>query len=420
MRLLYCFLIYCLVPFVLLRLLWRSRKNKAYRHRWKERFGWIKFPKHCRHGIWVHTVSVGEVIAAAPLINAIHKQYPNKQLIVTTMTPTGSERVKALCPDSVFHVYTPYDLPGAVKRFLKKTKPQLLILMETELWPNILHAANKRGIPCLLANARLSEKSRRGYARFQPLVRNMLSCINVIAVQARPDAKRFLALGAPEQQMQITGSVKFDMHIPDSLYEKAKQLREQLGVNRPVFIAASTHEGEEEQVLSAFRQIKQQQPECLLVLVPRHQERFNKIAQLCESAGYQVVRRSENKPCESTTDIYLGDTMGELRLMLAASDIAFIGGSLIERGGHNMLEAAAFSIPVISGPHVFNFLEITRLLNEAKALVMVENDKMLAQAVCALIKETDKREAYGRNGKSVVEANRGALDKHLQIIANLL
>ncbi len=420
MRLLYCLFVYCAAPFAVLRLLWRSRKAPAYRQRIGERFACFDLPKEYQGGIWIHTVSVGEVIAAAPLIIALTKRYPDKKFIVTTLTPTGSERVKALLPKTIYHIYAPYDLPCAVKRFLNQLQPKLLILMETELWPNILHYCQARQIPCLLANARLSERSFRGYNRFQPLAKHMMQALSIIAAQAEPDAERFIKLGANRNNVRITGNVKFDMEIPASLIEAAEVLRQQLGAHRAIFIAASTHEGEDEQILEAFKQIKQAIPQALLMLVPRHLERFNKVAILCEKAGLRVTRRSKDTPCTNETDVFLGDTMGELRLFFGAADVAFIGGSLVPHGGHNMLESAAFNLPVLSGPHVFNFLKVSRLMNEAQALITVHNAKELAERVVTLLQKPELRQQLGQQGKEVVDANRGALEKHLQLVDKLL
>lgn len=420
LRLLYSFLLYLLVPFILLRLLWRARKAPPYKKRWAERFGFFKMDKKYQGGIWVHVVSVGEVLAAAPLVQALHRDYPHLPLIVTTMTPTGSERVLANLPKNVFHVYAPYDLPGAVKRFLKKTKPRLAIFMETELWPNILHYCRQTKVPTLLANARLSAKSAHGYQHFQPITHQMLQCLSIIAAQAQADANRFAELGANETQIKITGNMKFDMQVPASLQESADMLRHQLGSSRAILIAASTHEGEDEIILDAFKIIRQTISNCLLIIVPRHPERFEKVAQLCKKQGFEIVRRSEGIVCTPETDIFFGDTMGELRLFLGASDVAFIGGSLIQRGGHNMLEAAAFSIPVLSGPHIFNFAETGRLLNEANALITVNNAEEFAQQVVRLFQDSALRQEIGERGHQVVLANRGALQAHLDLVKQLL
>lgn len=420
MRIIYSILIYLAAPFFLLRLLWRSRKNIGYKKRWGERFGFFRMQPNYTHGIWIHVVSVGEVLAAIPLVKAIQKEFPDLPLTVTTMTPTGSDRVLANFPTSVFHVYAPYDLPGAVNRFLNKVKPRLAIFMETELWPNILHSCKKRNIPSLLANARLSARSAFGYQHFQPLVKNMLNCLTVIAAQAKPDAERFIQLGTQESQVTVTGNMKFDLQISGSLLESAEVLKQQIGHQRPVWIAASTHEGEDEQILEAFQMIRKDLPQSLLILVPRHPERFERVAQLCKKYSFHITRRSTGETCQADTDVFLGDTMGELRLMFATAEIAFIGGSLIPRGGHNMLEAAAFGIPVITGPHTFNFAETVRLLNEANALITITNARELAAQIVRLFNDPALKQELGNRGKEVVNANRGALEQHINLIKKII
>lgn len=419
-RYIYSTLLYILLPFVLIRLLWRSRNAPGYRHRWAERFGFSKIPTQYQQGIWIHVVSVGEAIAAAPLIQSLSEQY-SLPLIITTTTPTGSERVQALLPQNAYHVYCPYDLPGSVKRFLDKARPQMAIFMETEIWPNIIEYCYQRNVPTIIANARLSERSKVGYQRVAKIIQPTLSKITLLAVQYHQDAQRFKELGVKPEQIKITGNMKFDMPISASLLESAESLRQQWGANRPIFVAASTHEGEEEIILQAFQTILQNHPSTLLVLVPRHPERFDRVYQLCEQSGYKTARRS--KPLEDQQEdysIFLGDTMGEVRLFCAASDIAFVGGSLIQRGGHNLLEPAAFKLPVITGPHTFNFAEPTTLLTQAQALSVVNNSQQLASIVDQLINDSQYRTQLGERSLKVVEHNRGALQTHLDIIQTLL
>lgn len=420
-RYLYSSLLYLLLPFVLIRLLWRSRHIKGYRHRWAERFGWGKIPSRYQNGIWIHVVSVGEALAAAPLIQALSEQQ-SLPLIITTTTPTGSERVEALLPNNAFHCYCPYDLPGSVNRFLNKAQPKLAIFMETEIWPNVIEHCYRRHIPTLLANARLSDKSKQGYQKVAKIIRPTLHKVTTLAIQYHKDAQRFKELGVTDDQILITGNMKFDMPISQSLLESAESLRQQWGNNRPIFVAASTHEGEEDIILQAFQAIKKQHNNCLLVLVPRHPDRFDRVYQLCQKWGYSTVRRSETQNTDSfeNYDIYLGDTMGELRLFCAASDIAFVGGSLIQRGGHNLLEPAAFKLPVITGPHTFNFEEATTLLQQAQALTVVSNAQQLAEAVNQLLSDPQYRTQLGESSLNVVEHNRGALKTHLDTINQLL
>ncbi|MFN7095946.1 MAG: lipid IV(A) 3-deoxy-D-manno-octulosonic acid transferase [Gammaproteobacteria bacterium] len=418
-RIIYSLFFYLMLPFIIIRLLYKSRQSHGYRQRWRERFGWFQAPEKTG-GIWIHAVSVGETIAAVPMIKALQQAYPYKQIIITSMTPTGSERVRALFHDSVFHVYVPYDFPGAVKRFLRKVKPSLLILMETELWPNCLHYCAKQKVPVILANARLSEQSYLGYRRIKRVAAKMLSEISLIGAQAEPDAQRFIKLGAAPDKVIVTGSMKFDIRIADSVQQHASELREALHPERPIWIAASTHENEEEHVLKAFQKIRQRVPDSLLILVPRHPERFPKVAELCRKQGYKVVCRSQHQFPNSHTDIYLGDTMGELLILYGASDIAFVGGSLVPIGGHNMLEPAALAIPSITGPNYFNFATIVSLLEEANGLRKIQNTDELADVVIDWFNDPSKRQQAGKNAKQVVEAHRGSMAAHLNMVEDIL
>lgn len=419
MRFVYNALLYLLLPFAFLRLLLRSRANPAYRRRWGERLA--LFPPLPRAGaIWVHAVSVGETVAAAPLIEALLARYPKRPLLVTTTTPTGSERVRALFGERVCHVYLPYDLPGAVRRFLDRAQPALGLVMETELWPNLYREAARRGVSMLLLNARLSPRSARGYGRIGGLVRSTLRCLDAVAAQSPADAERFLALGAAPTQVSVTGNLKFDLTLPPDLPAQGRALRAELGAERPVWIAASTHEGEDEQVLAAHRQVRAQRPEALLILVPRHPERFDRVAALCREQGLTVARRSRDERCAPDTTVYLGDTMGELLRLYAAADLAFVGGSLVPTGGHNLLEPAALGLPVLTGPQVFNFRQITDLLLEAEGARVVADAKALAAAVSELLDDTDIRRRMGERAQAVVAANRGALDRCLALVAERL
>lgn len=418
-RYLYSLLFYLAVPFLLVRLLLKSLQNPFYRRRLLERFGYFKVPSEMQGAIWIHAVSVGETIATIPLIKHL-QAVCNKPIVLTTTTPTGSERVQAIFETSVFHVYLPYDLPFAVKRFLRLIKPAVGILMETELWPNYLYYCHAQHIPVFLANARLSEKSMRGYRLFPTLTRTMLSQINCIAAQSKQDALRFIALGADSNNVKITGSMKFDIHVPASIQEKGTVFRRLWGEERPVWIAASTHEGEEELILNALKQIKLQLPHILLVLVPRHPERFDKVAQLCQKRGFRVIKRSENKACTLETDIFLGDSMGELLAQYAGSDLAFVGGSLVPVGGHNLLEPAALGKAAMTGPHVFNFLEITQLLANAGAVVIVSAVMDVVNEVISFLTDPQKLAAAGAEGKQVVLQNKGAVKAHGQLLEQLL
>lgn len=406
---LYTALVVAAAPLVLLNLVRRGLRNRAYWRRWGERFGRGALSEDCP--VWIHAVSVGEVQAAVPLVRRILERYPGLRVLVTTTTPTGSERVRAAFGVEVEHVYAAYDLPGAVGRFLDRVRPRLAVFMETELWPNTLRICAERSIPVVLANARLSERSARGYARFPGVVGPMLGRIGAIAAQARPDADRFLALGVPGERVQVTGSLKFDVPLPASLREQAEALRRQWGVDRSVWVAASTHEGEEKRVLEAFDRLLQHCPGSLLVLVPRHPERFARVLALARRKGFRVVQRTRAGEDATQAQVFLGDTMGELPLFFAAADVAFVGGSLVPTGGHNLLEPAVLGVPVLFGPHVFNFAEVSSMLMERGAGRQVRGARELAALVCELFQDPDRRHAMGESGREVVVENRGALER---------
>ena len=419
LRKLYTLLLYLLTPFVIARLAWRGIRTPDYWRRWPERFGSIK-PALGERVIWIHAVSVGEVLATEPVVQALLEQYPEHSILVTTVTPTGSARVTALFGNAVAHVYAPYDLPGAVSKFLDRVQPQLAIVMETELWPNLFHACQQRSVPLLLVNARLSEKSVAGYQRVRSLASQTLSAVTEIAAQSELDAGRFRSLGADERRIKVTGNMKFEQRIPPSLLERAEVLRRDWGVGRAVWVAGSTHEGEDEQLLDVFRQLRQQFMDCLLVLVPRHPERFETVTELCRQRGYNTVLRSEGVSCTPDTEVFIGDSMGELPLFYAASDVAFVGGSLVRHGGHNLLEPAALGVPVVTGPHVFNFVEICELLLQAGACEKVEDTAGLLRTVSLWLEDANERHRVGQRGREVVEKNRGALQSVLAMIGRHL
>lgn len=418
LRRLYNVLLYLLLPLALLRLYWRGGNEAGHRQRWAERLGYI--PTLPQAGcLWVHAVSVGETRAALPLIRALQARYPEIPLLVTTTTLTGSRQVLEALGSQVHHVYAPYDLPGAVRRFLQRARPRLMILMETELWPNLLRGCALRKVPVLLANARLSERSARGYRRVRPLTAAMLHDVTLIAAQAEADAIRFRGLGAPN--VRTVGNLKYDLTIPDGLIEQGKALRREiLGETRPVWIAASTHAGEEEQILQAFSLLRGHWPDLLLLLVPRHPERFAKVAGLCQQQGLEFVRRSEQRACSAETAVFLGDSMGELLLFYAAADLAFVGGSLVPVGGHNVLEPALLGLPVLFGPHMFNFSEPAKKLLTVGSAWQVVNAKALAEITNELLVAPKKRKIVGQYGNAVVEQSRGTLKVCLELIAILL
>jgi len=416
---LYSFVLYLLTPFALARLAWRGLRAPGYWQRWGERFGFIP---SCigEQPIWVHAVSVGEVQAAVPLLRALLKQYPNVPLLVTTTTPTGSEQLLGLFESRLAHVYMPYDLPGAVARFINRARPRLALIMETEIWPNLYQTCARRNIPVLLVNARLSARSAAGYGRVHALTAMTLRCLHGIAAQSRADADRLIELGAPAERVQVTGSIKFDMKIPASLTEQAAVLRRDWGMQRQVWVAASTHEGEDEFILDAHRHVRERYPQSLLVLVPRHPERFARVANLCREQGWNTVLRSEQRATPADAAVFVGDSMGELLLFLGACDLAFIGGSLVAHGGHNPLEASAQRIPVLFGPHMFNFEQIAQLLLDAGAAREVGDSGMLADSVMHWFADADARIMAGERGAAVFEANKGARDAVLGMVAEAL
>jgi len=421
-RTLYTALFYLGLPLVAIRLWLRSRKAPAYAKRIGERFSY-GMPPLQPGGIWVHAVSVGESIAAAPMIRALLQRYPQLPITVTCMTPTGSERIQALFANEprIQHCYLPYDLPCAAARFLDHAKPKLAVIMETELWPNHIHQCAKREIPVALANGRLSERSARGYGRFSKLTAPMLAEMSFFAVQTEAEAQRFRDLGARPQTVEVTGSIKFDLTIDPQLLQRAHELRGQWqALERPVWIAASTHEGEDEVVLDAHRRLLANYPNALLILVPRHPERFNSVFELCQREGFATVRRSTGANVEADTSVLLGDTMGELLFLYALADSAFVGGSLVPNGGHNLLEPAALAKPVISGPHLFNFLDIAAQLREAGALAEVDDAEGLAVEVQRLFELPRDAQRMAEAGLAVMRRNQGALQRLLDGLGRLI
>lgn len=416
---LYQVLLYLIQPLIWLRLLLRSRKAPAYRKWWGERYGFCK-GKVEPQGILLHSVSVGETLAAVPLVRALRHHYPDLPITVTTMTPTGSERVRSAFGDDVYHVYLPYDLPGSVNRFLKTVDPKLVIIMETELWPNLISKLHQRKIPLIIANARLSERSAAGYQKLGSFVKTMLQKITLIAAQNQEDGERFIELGLKRSHLHVTGSLKFDISVTPELAARAVALRRQWAAHRPVWIATSTHEGEESIILETHKKLLTQFPQLLLILVPRHPERFPKAEQLTREAGLKYTLRSTDAVPDAQTQVVIGDTMGELMLLYGIADLAFVGGSLVERGGHNPLEAAAHAIPVIMGPHTFNFKNICTKLDQAEGLITVTDSESMATAIASLLNDEDYRRYYGRHAVEVLHENQGALLRLLTLLSPYL
>lgn len=414
MRVFYSSLFYLLIPFILIRLFWRGIKAPAYRLRWGERFAFYK-DNHAPADIWFHAVSVGEAEALFPLIRQIQAQHPQLSLLITTTTPTGSARVKAVMKDGVDHVYLPYDLPGAVRRFIQCFKPKAAVMVETEIWPNLFGYCGENAIPLYIINARLSEKSARGYQKIPSLVHPTLAQVKLIATQTEDDAKRFVAIGAAEDKVLTTGNIKFDLDIPAQTLAQGAQLKSKLFDGRFVWIIASTHKGEEALFLDIYEAIKQKIPELLLVIVPRHPERFEEVKKLCEQSGLAVVMRSSGEECRQA-DVYLADTMGELKMLYAASDVAFVGGSMVPVGGHNILEAALVGVPVMFGPYMANFKEIAQGVLKQDAALQCQNREEIIAAICTLYAEPALRSALIEKGKAFVRLNQGAIARICKIL----
>jgi len=419
MRRLYTLLLYLIMPLVLLHLLWRGLGDRAYLKRWPERFGFFDPPEHTG-GIVVHAASVGEVNVAGALVKSLARRYPGRPVYLTTFTPTGSTRVRDLFRDEVFHVYAPLDLPGAVKRFYERVQPGLLIIMETEIWPNLYFGASSRNIPILIANARISEHSFGAYRRLRKLTATALNQVSRIAAKSQLDADRLVEIGADLQRIEVTGNLKFDVTLPPSLLEQGKTIRMAWGANRLVLLAGSTHEGDEQPVLKAFSRLLKRFPQALLVLVPRHPERFTRVAQAARAAGLKVSLRSEGISCPPSTQCFVIDAMGELLQFYAACDVAFVGGSLDRIGGHNVLEPAALARPVVVGPHTFNFEDITEQLIAADAAIRVNNSAELEEATARLFTRPELRDQMGQAGLRLVRSGQGALVRTLELVDELI
>jgi 3-deoxy-D-manno-octulosonic-acid transferase len=401
-RAVYTGLIYLLLPYAVGRLLWRSRRERGYTEHLAERFGRYRDGAPVEPLIWVHAVSVGETRAAEPLVRALQSRYPDHRIVLTHMTPTGRRAGEALFGDSVLRCYLPYDFPGAVNRFLDHFEPRVGLLMETELWPNLIHASKKRRMPIFLVNARLSEKSYRGYRRFDALVRESLAKLTGIAAQATDDAKRLRALGA--RDVSVTGNVKFDVPLPSEQVESGLAWRKTFGERR-VLLAASTREGEESLVLDAYDRLASAP---LLVIVPRHPQRFEEVAALLERRGIRYERRSTGRPVSGETQVLLGDSMGEMPAYYAACDLAFIGGSLLPFGTHNFIEACAVGTPVLLGPHTYNFAEAAERAIAAGAAVTVNSAEELARTADRLLQDETARARMGQRGLAFSRAHQGA------------
>ena len=412
---------YIAAPLFSVVLLFRGLRDRSYWHRFGERFGGGEsLEQQC---IWVHAVSVGEVQAASALVNTLRERYPDIPIVVTTFTPTGAGRARALFRDRAHVRYLPFDLPGAVRRFFKKVKPRIAVIFETELWPNLYHECGRRRVPLVLASARISARSVGRYRRLGALFRETLAQGVVIAAQGEADANRFRSLGSDPGSTYVTGNLKFDFSVPADIGERGRVLREYYAPGRQVWVAGSTHGGgEEDALIEAQKLVRSRLPNALLVMAPRHPNRFGEVAAQLVSRGVRFIRRSQTPAAGAIgeADILLLDSLGELLDFYAAGDVAFVGGSLVPIGGHNLLEPAALGMPILTGPHNSNSAEAARLLISSGAAQVAENPQDLADKVVALLKDPEGRARMGKEGRAFVEANKGALQKLLGLVIPLI
>lgn len=418
LRALYSAALYLLLPLTVYHLVWRGFRQRAYLLRWNERYGTYGATQ-VPAPLWLHAVSVGEVNAAAPLVDALRDAYPALRIVVTTITPTGSERVRGLWGDVIEHVYLPYDLPGAVDRFLGHFQPQVALILETELWPNLLHACRVRGIPSFVLNARLSARSLRGYQVLRPLVARALAGVDGVLAQSAADARRFVHLGARPEYVHALGNLKYDFTLPPQAVALAEACRARHGARR-VWIAASTHEDEEAAMLAIHRRLRGQWPDLLLLWAPRHPERFRAVAQASRAAGFATGLRSETTWPDADTAVFVLDSLGELAGFYGCAEVAFVGGSLQAVGGHNLLEPAAAGVAVVTGPHLFNFAEIARALREADALCVGDDAEAVAGHIAGLLADPARRATMAAAGRQLVADGRGALTRTLALLAPVL
>jgi len=401
---LYTFLLYLALPGVFLRLWWRGFRQPAYRRHWRERLGIVTGCSKDTPLVWIHAVSVGEVRAAAPLVNAWLQRYPQTRVLITTTTPTGRDTVAQLFGNRVRCAYLPWDVPFAVRRFLTSIRPAKAIIMETELWPNLFAALKQQSIPLYLVNARLSDGSLQGYRRVRSLVRDTLACVTGIAAQSEADASRFVALGASAECVLPVGNLKYEVELPADFDQRVAGLQQGINQHTSLWLAASTHPGEERIALAAHRRLLSTHPDCLLILVPRHPERAAEVIRLCQQLGM------------STTQVRVIDVLGELVYLYGMVSVAFIGGSLVPHGGHNPLEALQAGCTVVSGRHTGNFSGVYARLEDAGAVNRVEDEAMLASTVETLLSDSALRQRQLDAGRQVLEENRGALARVLMLI----
>jgi 3-deoxy-D-manno-octulosonic-acid transferase len=420
LRGLYSAALYVLVPVTVYHLIWRGFRQREYFQRWNERYAVYDDAPHAAT-VWVHAVSVGEVNAAAPLVDALRAGRPDLRLLVTTITPTGSARVRALWGNdggraAVDHVYLPYDLPGAVGRFLAHYRPRLALVLETELWPNLLFGCRDHGVPAYIVNARLSERSLRGYRVLRPLLGRALRTLRGVLAQSTADGERFKRLGAASASIAVTGNLKYDIAADPRVPHFVAGFRERIGA-RPVWIAASTHADEEGAVIAIHQRLRARWPDLLLLWAPRHPERFKPVAQAAVDAGWRVATRRLTQWPDRDDAVFVVDTLGELMLFYACADVAFVGGSLQDIGGHNLLEPAAVGTAIVSGPHLHNFSDIAAQLEPAGALRIGIDAAAVGDHVAALLEDADARARMASAARALVEQGRGTLQRTLAAIS---
>jgi 3-deoxy-D-manno-octulosonic-acid transferase len=415
MLIVYRLMVYLVLPVVLLMQLVKGFRNRAYWQRWGERLGLVTVegPIDC----WIHAVSVGEVRAVVPLVKSILEKRPDCKICVTTTTPTGSTTVGQLFAGRIEHCYLPYDTGIGVRQFLSRVRPRVGLIVETEIWPNLIRECQNHNVRLAYINVRLSGRSRQRYAKFRSLFAPLLGTVRLFLIQSEADASRIVSIGAPVDRSHVTGSIKIDAAIPASTGEAAQDIRRKIAGDRPVWICGSTRDGEEQIILRVFQRIRETHPKLLLVLVPRHPERFDSVARLSKRAGFKLARRSLVDELDASADVYLADTMGELSLLYGVSDVAFVGGSLVELGGQNLLEPCALGVPVCFGPHMFNFAEISRWVIDAGAGFQVNDEDQLFGTVDRLLSDPNLRHDCGQLGKQLILDHSGALEKASALLA---
>ena len=417
MSIAYSLFLYVLSPFIFLQLWLRGRKASAYRKRWMERLGFYQ-NNFQTDSLIIHCASVGEILAASPLIKQLINKYPHQKITITCNTPTGTEQIVKIFGSAVGHIYLPLDFYGSVQRFLNKLKPSAIVILETELWPNLIIQSKRRNVPVLVLNARLSEKSLKGYQFFGSLSRKLMASITMLAAHNQQDVDRFKQLGLQDQQSAVVGSIKFDIQLSQQTRDRVQNLKQKLGNYSFIWVAGSTHPGEHEQIIAAHKMLCNTQESCLLIIAPRHPEQFDMAAKFLSKAKVSFARWSNNDLTDQS--VLLADTMGEMLTFFGVAHCAFIGGSLIDRGGHNPLEAAALAVPVITGPSYYNFKHVFPQLIAKCACTEVDNPSSLCNQLTLYARSPEQAKREGKEALKIVESNCGAIEKTINILAPYL